>query len=170
MDGIYLKLVPLELRNAFARLEFDEETGEVLNPQILAEAQQSAEQTIAGVAMLVKDLETEADAIKSAEGEFRGRRARIERRCERLKALMLPAIEAYGGPVKTPFVTVSKRRVESVLVTDEKALPEEMISVKVERSPNKDAIKKFIKAGGELQGAEIVVSNALIISKPKKKE
>ena len=48
-------------------------------------------------------------------------------------------------------------------VYDESALPEEFIRVIEERKPDKEKIKEYIKANGELKGVRMVESYSLQI-------
>lgn len=59
---------------------------------------------------------------------------------------------------KTPLFTVSYKKSDAVEITDLSAVPEIYINVKTERNPDKMAIKKAIKSGEKVPGAELKIN------------
>ena len=57
-----------------------------------------------------------------------------------------------------PHSKISYRKSDSVEVTDIDKLPEEYIKTKIEKNPDKVAIKNAIKSGEEINGAKIVTN------------
>ena len=57
---------------------------------------------------------------------------------------------------ETPRVKLSYRKSDSVEVSDMNSLPKEYVKEKVELSAEKTALKKALKDGKEIKGAEIV--------------
>lgn len=57
-----------------------------------------------------------------------------------------------------PHSKISYRKSDSVEVTDLETLPEEYIKTKIEKNPDKVAIKNAIKDGKEIKGAKIVTN------------
>ena len=57
-----------------------------------------------------------------------------------------------------PHSKISYRKSDSVEVTDFENLPEEYIKTKIEKNPDKVAIKNAIKDGKEIKGAKIVTN------------
>ena len=57
-----------------------------------------------------------------------------------------------------PHSKISYRKSDSVEVTDLETLPEEYIKTKIEKNPDKVAIKNAIKGGKEIKGAKIVTN------------
>ena len=57
-----------------------------------------------------------------------------------------------------PHSKISYRKSASVEVTDLETLPEEYIKTKIEKNPDKVAIKNAIKDGKEVKGAKIVTN------------
>ena len=57
-----------------------------------------------------------------------------------------------------PHSKISYRKSDSVEVTDLETLPEEYIKTKIEKNPDKVAIKNAIKDGKEIKGAKIITN------------
>ena len=60
--------------------------------------------------------------------------------------------------LELPHSKISYRKSDSVEVTDFENLPEEYIKTKIEKNPDKVAIKNAIKGGKEVKGAKIVTN------------
>lgn len=60
--------------------------------------------------------------------------------------------------LELPHSKISYRKSDSVEVTDFENLPEEYIKTKIEKNPDKVAIKNAIKGGKEIKGAKIVTN------------
>ena len=60
--------------------------------------------------------------------------------------------------LELPHSKISYRKSDSVEVTDFENLPEEYIKTKIEKNPDKVAIKNAIKSGKEIKGAKIVTN------------
>ena len=60
--------------------------------------------------------------------------------------------------LELPHSKISYRKSDSVEVTDIDKLPEEYIKTKIEKNPDKVAIKNAIKDGKEINGAKIVTN------------
>ena len=87
------------------------------------------------------------------------------KRIEKVKALMLPAVQATGK-VKTPFVTVSTRKSLGVVIDDIEALPEDF--VKIEKTPRKREMLDFMKTKGGIFGAHLEERENVMISTARK--
>jgi len=94
----------------------------------------------ANVALYIRELKAQAEAVKAEQDRLAKRRASLVRRAESLTEYLLGALQQHGiEQVKTPLVTVSVRiNPWSVEVADAKVLPPEYLTVKVE--PNKKAL------------------------------
>lgn len=106
-----------------------------------------------------KNLEAEADAIKSAEKIMNERRKSIEKRIDSLRDyLKNQMISTKINKISCPYfsVTLSKTK-SSVKIIDESKIPKCFIAEKITTSPMKDEI---LKAGG-CEGAEIAEGYAL---------
>lgn len=137
----------------------DEETGEIMDLSSLDELQMLKEEKCENLACYIKSLKAEADAIAAEAKKLRERHAAIEKKRERLTQYLSDSLA--GEKLKSARVSVSYRRSESVNVLDVSVLPEDLCKVKVE--PDKEAIKKLLKAGESVDGAELVSNTSTII-------
>ena len=142
-------------------LEIDEETGEVLNADELDQITLARDEKIENIALWVKDLLAEADAIKAEEQALAKRRKQAENKADWLKRYVAQALE--GEKFKTPRVAISYRTSEAVEILDEDLIPEEFLMIKTEYKPDKKAIKDELKVGGEVEGAVLVKRTSLQI-------
>lgn len=152
-----------ELNKAIADfdLEIDEETGEVLNADELDQITLARDEKIENIALWVKDLLAEAEAIKAEEQALAKRRKQAENKADWLKRYVAQALE--GEKFKTPRVAISYRTSEAVEILDEDLIPEEFLMIKTEYKPDKKAIKDELKVGGEVEGAVLVKRTSLQI-------
>lgn len=145
-------------------LVFDEETGEVLfdadNFETL-EGERNAK--LEAVALYIKSLDAEAAAMKAEEKALAKRREARERKAERLRKYVADSMTAFGDPkLETARCSISFRKSEAVEVTDVNALRADFWK---QAAPTVDrtAIKKAIKAGEVVEGAELVTRQNLQI-------
>jgi hypothetical protein len=136
----------------------DPETGEVDIDQLNA-LQMLREDKIESIALWIKDLKAEAEALKAEKLAFQARQAAAENKAESLKNYLANALN--GEKFKTTRCAVSFRKAEKVEITDELELPPEFTTVEIKA--DKAAIKQAIKSGQEITGAKIVESTSCII-------
>lgn len=85
-------------------------------------------------------------------------------KAERLKNYLVSTLQALEvKKIETDLGSYGLRRNPKVDVYDMSVLPKEFIRETVERKADKEKIKEYIKANGELQGARIVDSYSLQI-------
>ena len=90
-------------------------------------------------------------------------RARLNK-AERLKSYLVSTLQALEmKKIETDLGSYGLRRSSAVDVYDMAALPAEFIRVTEERKADKEKIKEYIKANGELKGARIVDNYSLQI-------
>lgn len=122
----------------------------------LEELQEAREAKMENIALYVKNLTSEALAIKNEESILAERRKRIERKCERLEGILMQSILINGGTkASSARYEAAVRYYDETKILDENKIPEEFIKVKTTKSPDKTAIKAAIKAGQEVEGAAI---------------
>ena len=149
----------------------DEETGEVIDTAEevnakLEELEFDRTSKIENIALYIKNLEAQAISIKNEENAFAERRKAKEKRIEHLKSYLTSSMVAAGeSGMETSKVCISFRKSEPVIVDEEK-LDKAFIkeTVKVERKPDKVAIKKAIKSGVAVEGAYIEVKQNIQIN------
>lgn len=148
--------IPFAIRDALDRIEVDEETGEILNADALREAEAQAAEKLEATALYVRELQAEAKAIKVEADRMKARAEALEKKSETLKHLMLEALPAVGGKVKTPSVTVFIRMSKAIEVADGVTLPDAFVTVRTTTTPNKTALKEAIEAGADIEGVRLV--------------
>lgn len=149
-----------ELENVFINM-VDPETGEILEGTYVLDALTlERNEKIENIACLIKNLESDAEAIKAEAKKLTARAKTCENRAEWLRKYL--ADKLHGEEFKSPRAAVSWRRSESVKVNDLWKLPEQYIRI-ADPEPDKKALKKALKAGEAIEGAELVQSMNLQI-------
>lgn len=154
----------------------DEETGELLDEDQFNskfdEIQMALNDKIESSICFVKNLNAEVEALKTEEKNLAQRRKVKENLAERIKNRIDTYIKAQYTDEKgnvdtvglnkykmeTPKMKLSYRKSESVNITDINSVPKEYIKTKTEVSADKANIKKAIKAGQHINGAELVTN------------
>lgn len=154
----------------------DEETGELLDEdQFNAkfdEIQMALNDKIESSICFVKNLNAEVEAFKAEEKNLAQRRKIKENLAERIKNRIDTYIKAQYTDeegnidivglnkykMETPKMKLSYRKSESVNITDIDSIPKKYIKTKTEISADKTNIKKAIKAGQDINGAELVTN------------
>lgn len=129
----------------------DAETGEV-DTDKLDELAMLRDEKLESIALWIKDLKAEAEALKAEKLVFAARQSAAERRAESLKNYLTGFL--HGEKFKTTRCAISFRKTESVKITNELELPPEFTTVEIKA--DKNAIKQAIKNGQTVTGAEIV--------------
>ena len=144
----------------------DMEIGEVIDTEKLNDLQMERDEKIENVALWIKELKAEAEAIKNEKQALAERQRVAENKAESLKNWLAYALN--GEKFKTSKCSVSYRNSESVEVTEEglEALMrehEDLLTYKTPE-PNKKAIKDAIKNDGlTVTGVQLVQKTSTII-------
>ena len=144
----------------------DMETGEVIDTDKLNDLQMERDAKIENVALWIKELKAEAEAIKNEKQALTDRKRVAENKAESLKNWLAYALN--GEKFKTAKCSVSYRNSESVEVTEEglEALMrehEDLLTYKTPE-PNKKAIKDAIKNDGlTVAGVQLLQKTSTII-------
>lgn len=144
----------------------DMETGEVIDTDKLNELQMERDAKVENVALWIKELKAEAEAIKNEKQALAERQRVAENKAESLKNWLAYALN--GEKFKTAKCSISYRNSESVEVTEEglEALMrehEDLLTYKAPE-PNKKAIKDAIKNDGlTVAGVQLVQKTSTII-------
>ena len=131
----------------------DTETGEILDAEKLNALQIEREEKLENVALWIKNLTSDAEALKAEKQAFAERQKAAENKAESLKKWLTEALA--GEKFKTTRVAVSFRKTKSVQVEDIWKLDDSFVKY-AEPTPDKAAIKKAIEAGQEVAGATLV--------------
>ena len=147
----------------------DAETGEILDTEKLDALQMEREAKLEGVALWVKDLKAEADAVKAEADKLTARKKALDNKVESIKAWLLSALG--GEKLKTPRCNVYQTHGQRVSVPDEAGLigflqtleePERFLRFK-EPELKKDEIKKALKEGTIIPGASLEETESVVI-------
>jgi hypothetical protein len=119
------------------------------------------------VAAFTRNLDATAAAVREAAKAMLSRADRIEKRAESIRAYLLFNMQAAGvTKVESTWFTLSVRKnPPSVVIDDEAALPEQFIMQPPPPAPrpDRDAIKRAIKAGEDVPGARLTQTERLEI-------
>jgi hypothetical protein len=132
----------------------DAETGEIIDAEALESLVMQRTEKIEAVALWIKNLLSDAAAIKAEKDALADREAKCRKKAEDLKKWLGLALE--GQKFSTSRCAVSFRRSETVEVADMALIPAELLRVKTEVEPNKAAIKALLKEGREVVGCRLV--------------
>ena len=147
----------------------DLETGEILDTEKLDALQMEREAKLEGVALWVKDLKAEADAVKAEADKLNARKKALDNKIDSIKTWLLMALG--GEKLKTPRCNVYQTHSQRVAVADEAKLieflmtlekPEQLLRFR-EPELRKDEIKKALKAGYVIPGAELEETESVVI-------
>lgn len=107
------------------------------------------EEKATNVAMFVRNLEAQAEAIKQAEAGMASRRKAIENRAEAVRDYLFHNMQRTGiSKIECPYFALTiKKNPPAVKITGE--VPSEFMTTPKppEPAPDKKAIKEFIQAG-----------------------
>lgn len=119
------------------------------------------------VAAFSKNLDATAQAVREAAKAMLARADRIEKRAESIRAYLLFQCQAAGiSKIESPWFTLAVRKnPPSVVVDDEAVIPAEYIVQPPPPSPrpDKDAIKRALKAGTAVPGCHLLQTERLEI-------
>lgn len=141
--------------------DIDFDTGEMTNEayQALENLEIALEDKALNLAKWIKSMDAEAEAIKLEEKNLATRRKSIERRSDSIKDYL--TLELDGKAFRDSQAVISWRKSESVNILDENRVPD--IYKKITLTVSKTAIKDAIKAGVDVDGAEIKTNNLMSI-------
>lgn len=138
----------------------DAETGEIINAEMLDNLQMERDVKIENIALYIKDLKAEAEALKAEKLAFAERQRVAENKVESLKNYLSYVLK--GQAFKTVKASVSFRKSQIVDVPDILALDENFVRYK-DPEADKTAIKEAIKAGQIVKGATLIENTSIII-------
>lgn len=142
---------------------FDEETGEILDTNALEALEIQRDEKIENIALFIKNLKAEAEAIKAEKMNLAKRQQTAENKAEWLKQYLTKCLD--GEKFFTPKVAISYRKsqtVEFIDGFDVNQLPEQF-QHKVEPEADKTALKNALKEGTEIYGVYLAEHNNTII-------
>ena len=126
----------------------DEETGEILDEAYLNSLQIAEEEKIENIALWIKNLKAEAEALKKEKQSFDDRKKKAENKAESLQKYLSNYLS--GKKFNTPKVAISWRKSDQIIIDDSADIPKEFIDYepKIKKLDLKDAIKGGLKVDG----------------------
>lgn len=131
----------------------DTETGEIIDPEKLSQLQMDFDDKVEGIALWIKDLLSDAAAIKAEKDKLNERQKVCENKAKNLKEYLSGFLA--GQKFKTPRVAISYRKSESVNVSDIWKIPDDYLKNK-DPELDKTKIKSALKAGVSIPGVELI--------------
>lgn len=147
----------------------DLETGEILDSDALDALQMEREAKLEGVALWVKDLKAEAEAVKAEADKLNARKKALDNKIDSIKAWLLYALN--GEKLKTPRCNVYQTHNTRLAVANEAELvkflqtledPERFLQFK-EPELKKNEIKNALKDGFVIPGAALEPTESVVI-------
>lgn len=132
----------------------DTDTGEVLDRKALDDLQLEYSVKVDNICCYIKNLLADAETYKREAAWQKARAERAESRAKSLTAYLALHVEPWKR-FSTAHCEIGWRKSEPVNVFDRAALPKEYIKTKTEETVDKVAIKKAIKSGIDVPGAEL---------------
>lgn len=134
----------------------DLETGELIDPERLEALVMEKEQKIEGVALWVKNLQSDALAYKAEKEAFEKREKAALAKVESLKKWLAQILE--GQKFSTNKCAVSFRKSTKLEVDNPDNLPKALVVETVTTKPDANAIKALLKNGMEVPGCRLIES------------
>ena len=138
----------------------DLESGEIIDEEMLDALVMERDQKVESIALWIKNLSAEAEALKAEKDAFAKRQKVAENKAESLKRYLSNALQ--GEKFGTTKVNITFRSSEAVNITDITKIPEEFLKYS-EPTADKMAIKKMLKEGCLIDGAELVNNKSIQI-------
>ncbi len=151
-----------EINEALRDFEFeiDEETGEVTNLDALDEIQLEKNTKIENIALLIKNLMSDAEAYKREKESFARKEQIAKNKADRLRDYL--QFNLHGEKFKSDRVQITYRHSEKVEILDPDKIPAEFLRIK-QPEPNKVEIKKALKWGAIVEGAVLTEQDTIQI-------
>lgn len=128
------------------------EVEEIINPDALDALRIEREKKIENIALWMKNLRAEAEAIKAEKLKLGKRQKNVEKNAEELKRYLDHAL--CGEKFRTSRVQISYRKSSSVQIDDGVVLPDEYLRYKAPE-PDKAGLAKALKSGVEIEGVRL---------------
>ena len=131
----------------------DLETGEIINEEFLNELEMARDAKIENIALWIKNLVAESEALKAEKLAFAERQKQAENKADGLKKYLSSFLD--GSSFKSNKVSISFRKSEVLEVSEKAEIPDRFL---IEQEPKLDkaGLKKFVKQGNELGGVSLV--------------
>ena len=153
-----------QLQAAFDRLVIDDETGEILNFEELEQLDIALDDKLEACAIVIKSKLAFLESLKQEKKALEERIKDTEKSVESLKKRLTYSMQSVGkDKLETTKVKISFKGSASVNITDESKIPSGYIVEKIDRKPDKTAIKKALASGQVIAGAELATKSNIQI-------
>lgn len=132
----------------------DLETGELIDPERLESLVMEKEQKIEGVALWIKNLQSDALAYKAEKEAFEKREKAALAKVESLKKWLAQSLA--GQKFSTAKCAVSFRKSAKLEIQDVYSIPKEFMTETVTVKPDANAIKDLLKNGIDVPGCRLI--------------
>lgn len=114
-----------------------------------------------------ENMNGDIDALSNEIKRLTDRKKALENRKRRLRSYLFENMEASGiTKIECPYFTATIRKgIEVVEIENVDLIPPEFVEVEVKQKADKQAIKRALKAGEEIQGASLKRGNSTIMIK-----
>ena len=137
----------------------DEETGEILDEELLNSLQLAEEEKIENIALWIKNLRAEAEALKAEKQAFDDRKKKAEAKADSLQRYLSKYLD--GKIFNTAKVAINWRKSDELIIDDTSAIPFEYMDY--EPKVKKAELKKAIKQGLTVAGCAVKEKNNIQI-------
>ena len=138
----------------------DEETGEILDTELLDKLQLDRRVKIENIALFIKTLLAEAKAMGEEKKVLDERKKAREKTAEKLKAYLIEQLN--GQKYHSARVDLGFRKSDTLEIKSTAGIPAEFL-VPQEPKVDKISLKKAVKAGAVFDGVELVIKQNLQI-------
>lgn len=147
------KAIEDAILNIYAQV--DEKTGEIPDDamQALTDLQMARDEKLENIGCVIKNKKAEAKAIKEEADALTKRKKTLDREITGLENYV--SLMLGGKPFESPKVKFSFLESEQVIIDDDKKLARSWFRKVIKFEPNKEAIKKALKAGKKVRFAHI---------------
>lgn len=157
-----------QIKNEYAHLinQVIECEGE-LSPELsqaLAINEQELKEKAVNYGFAIRMFEYDNDSIDAEIKRLQELKKRNSNKVEWLKKTIEDAMQHFSiEKVESPTLKLSFRKSESIKIINEAQIPDELMTIKTTKTPNKIAIKEAIKRGEEVEGAIVDINYNLQI-------
>lgn len=138
----------------------DPETGEICDYEAFEALQMEKDAKIENIVLWIKNLRSDAKALRDEEKVLAERRKAAENKAERLAAYLETILK--GEALETAKFKVSFRKTEKAVIDDITKIPKAYLNYG-DPTADKNAIKAAIKAGEKIEGAHVEATNSMSI-------
>lgn len=139
----------------------DFSTGEILDPEAFDNLQMARTEKLQNIALLYKNMTSDAKQLKELEKEYSDRRKRCEKTAEWCKETLARELAGEKFEDENKRFKISWRKSEKVEITNEDVIPAEFVKQTI--SFDKLAMKDAMKNGNVIDGVQLVETQSIQI-------